>query len=654
MPQVVAISARREASCSAFSGVRDVGNDILLVHRFTDPGTSGINPAGVAVQGSSRGRQGARVECRVWANGRLAFSAFQINMSSESIASRNAGLCDGMIVEPLRELYRRSIERLRRQDAALSRSATVQGITLQNDHVVGLYDFASTVIGHGEVSHLHDDLIVITDAQQWSYTVLIPIGPAFRNGETDLYQVELAVHVEYGAVQIGILNREEKDFVGAALVPQNCAWQTVTLFTPPIDRAGPLVIRNAADTGASRARCRLVSVTRKVGTISEKFVPAAPSLEEAIAVATQIQASAEVLAAMTSSNPEIASAVAPVVVDATGRLRHALARGGKGLIGTHAGAIEAIFESLTSNQLCRIASTIAATPTLHPIPGWRMDSFLESAELATFVRYAIWLVLRRHADAEPVNTPWHAGTRLGLNLGNDLSLAVFVGGSFEPNEFALLDQVLQPGMTVLDGGANEGAYTLFLAARVGREGRVLAVEPSPRELERLKANVALNGMPQVTVIEAALAEQPGEVELLLAEPHHAGQNTLGGFAYPGMVAAGSLRVAATTVDALAKAQNLASLDMIKLDIEGAELRALIGAGEVLRRWRPLLLFEAAQGTLARQGGSLQGVLSLLADCDYRVLSFDRATGAPAPIGRASPSDNLVAVHRERDWGLPAS
>jgi FkbM family methyltransferase len=559
-----------------------------------------------------------------------------------------------MIVGQLWELYRRFIERLRRQDVPLSPSAIVQVAALQNDYVAGLYDFASTVIGHGNVSHANGDLIVITDPRQWAYTAMVPIGPAFRSGETNRYQVELAVHVKYGAVQIGILNQEEKDFVDATVVPQNCAWQVVTLHTPPIDRAGPLVIRNAANTGASRARCRLVSVSRRVATVSEQFVPPTPSLQEAMSVAAQIRALAEVLAPMTSVDPEIASAVAPVVVDATGRLRHALARGGQGLIGTHAGAIETIFASLTSDQLARIASAIATTPTLCPIPGWRMDSFLESASLATFVRYAIWLMGRRHAAAEPVNLPWYAGTRLGLSLGNDLSLAVFVGGSFEPNEFVLLDQVLQRGMTVLDGGANEGAYTLFLAARVGREGRVFAVEPSPRELERLKANVSLNNMAQVTVIEAALVEQLGEVELLLADAAQAGLNTLGRFTHAGVVAAGSVRVVATTIDAVVKTQNLVSFDVVKLDLEGAEQRALIGARETLRRWRPLLLFEAAQGALARQGGSLQGVLSLLADCDYRVLSFDRATGAPAPIGSAPLSDNLVAVHRERDWGLPAS
>jgi len=132
---------------------------------------------------------------------------------------------------------------------------------------------------------------------------------------------------------------------------------------------------------------------------------------------------------------------------------------------------------------------------------------------------------------------------------------------------------------------------------------------------------------------------------------HAGQNTLGSFMYQGVAAAGAVRVAATTIDELARAQGLTALDVIKLDLEGAELRALSGARNTLLRWRPLLVFEAAEAALARQGGSLQGVLSLLAECGYRVFCIDPATGLLAPLGITPISDNLVAVHPERDWGL---
>jgi len=68
--------------------------------------------------------------------------------------------------------------------------------------------------------------------------------------------------------------------------------------------------------------------------------------------------------------------------------------------------------------------------------------------------------------------PWHYGTRLRLFLGNDMSRRIHIAGCVEPNQFAFLDHVLQPGMTFLDAGGNDGIYTVFAAKRVGGEGTV--------------------------------------------------------------------------------------------------------------------------------------------------------------------------------------
>jgi FkbM family methyltransferase len=508
------------------------------------------------------------------------------------------------------------------------------------------YDFAEAKTAHGQVRQIGDLLEVTTDPQPWAYAAVVPISTAFQDGETSSYEVELSVRVDQGVVQIGILNRAEDNFPSAAIVAESSTWQTVSLVTPPLNNAGPLVVRNAAGPGPGRARCRMVAAARLDPVESLQ-----PSSAEAELLATQLQASAEVLGPMIVADPWLARAVAQRVVDAALLLRPSLACGGQGLIEMGIDSITSVFARLTDEQLAQLAPAIASLAPLRLMPGWRTDSFLESGELATFVRYAIWFALRRHEAASHVILSWHAGTRLDLDLRNDLGRAIFVAGRYEPNELALLDHTVKPGMIVLDGGASEGAYALFLGALVGEAGRVIAVEPSPRELQRLQANIALNRMAQVTVVRAALTDQAGEVELLVAERTHAGQNTLGGFVYPGVAAAGSVRTPATTIDTLIETQNLTALDVIKLDLEGTELRALAGAHETLRRWRPLLLFEAAQDSLAKQGGSLRGLLSLLVDCGYQVLSFDPSTGLPSRIGGLPLSDNLVAVHPERHWGL---
>jgi FkbM family methyltransferase len=327
---------------------------------------------------------------------------------------------------------------------------------------------------------------------------------------------------------------------------------------------------------------------------------------------------------------------------------------GRTVVDTDGYAIEAVFARLPAKTLAVVGRTVAELSPLEPMSHWRFGGFVDSPDLAVHVRHSLWRAGKARGGVGPIVMPWHAGTRLNLLLDNDLSLTLFAGGAFEPNQFALLDRVLRPGMVVLDGGANEGVYTVFAAARVGPKGRIIAVEPSPRELERLKANLALNRLRNVEIVEAALTDRSGSARLLMAEPAHAGQNTLGKFAYA-ISAAGEEEVETITLDELVQERGLARLDILKLDIEGAELRALSAAWRCLSEMRPLILAEVSDKALTHQGGSAATLLQLLEDAGYVVLTFDDETGEPIPLRSANrlPSNNIVAVHRDRDWGLLA-
>jgi len=301
-----------------------------------------------------------------------------------------------------------------------------------------------------------------------------------------------------------------------------------------------------------------------------------------------------------------------------------------------------------------VAQHMTTLDPLRPIPNWRFGAFWKSRDLAVHVRHSLWMAAQARRGKLPVIVPWHGDTRLRLYLDNELSHTLFSGGSFEPNEFALLDRVLQPGMVFVDGGANEGTYAIFAAARVGPAGRVVAVEPSRREVTRLRGNVALNRLRNIAIVEAALAEAAGWVQLLIAEPQHAGQNTLGEFAYS-IRSVGTEEVAAITLDELVEQHALTRLDVLKLDLEGAELRALKGARRTLAVSKPLILTEVLEPALASQGGSAAALFELIEDGGYVLLTIDDATGEPVPLrsSNLSPSGNVVAVHIDRDWGLLA-
>ena len=83
--------------------------------------------------------------------------------------------------------------------------------------------------------------------------------------------------------------------------------------------------------------------------------------------------------------------------------------------------------------------------------------------------------------------------------------------------------------------------------------------------------------------------------------------------------------------------------MVKLDAEGCEARILTGGLATIRRFKPLLLTEVAPEHLAAQGSSVDGLLELLDDLDYRVWIFDRDGGLRLLAGDERLSDNIVAA-----------
>src|SRR6185295_11683135 len=84
-------------------------------------------------------------------------------------------------------------------------------------------------------------------------------------------------------------------------------------------------------------------------------------------------------------------------------------------------------------------------------------------------------------------------------------------GEFSESEIALFAQVLKPGMTVIDAGANIGTHTLFFANTVGARGRVFAFEPQRVIYQMLCGNVALNVHGNVMTVQAALGAAPGRI-----------------------------------------------------------------------------------------------------------------------------------------------
>jgi FkbM family methyltransferase len=287
---------------------------------------------------------------------------------------------------------------------------------------------------------------------------------------------------------------------------------------------------------------------------------------------------------------------------------------------------------------CWLGRHAAAKPVLEPCPGWVLGAG-ERQGLAKRVRRLLWRWLRREFEVE-----WIAGLRLELLPGNETSRAIFVTGRYEPNEFSVLQKVLRPGMTFVDVGANMGLYSLFAAKKVTAQGRVLAIEPSSREYEILSRNIKRNHLANIRALNIAASDRQGAAELLVAPLKNAGHNTLGEFGY-GTALERKERVPTERLDDIVRQEGLERVDVIKMDVEGAEMLALRGAADTLRRFQPLLLLEVSDRTLQHQGSSSRKLLNFLAAEGYQLYQFSSQTGLPCRLERRPQFDaeNIVAV-----------
>ena len=163
------------------------------------------------------------------------------------------------------------------------------------------------------------------------------------------------------------------------------------------------------------------------------------------------------------------------------------------------------------------------------------------------------------------------GVKLRCHLGdNTTERDVFIRG-FNAPRVGLMRVVgeLKSGDTFVDVGANCGIFTAFAAKKVGPAGRVVAIEPMPEMLERLRHNVAINGFQHVTIFATAVGEDRGTATLHL-HPRNRGKSSI----VP-TFSGSAIEVPVQSLADIAKTAGLECIDILKVDIEGFEDRALI-------------------------------------------------------------------------------
>ena len=233
------------------------------------------------------------------------------------------------------------------------------------------------------------------------------------------------------------------------------------------------------------------------------------------------------------------------------------------------------------------------------------------------------------------------GSVLDLDLAQPMCLGLFFHGKqpHEPAAAKLIEHVLVSGSSFIDVGANVGYYTAMAAQRVGAEGAVVAVEPLPSALSLLRVNASR--FTNVTIHAVAAGEHARIVNFY---PNELGdRSSLLPDAGPTL---GAIRVPMRPLDDLT--MSLEHVDLVKIDVEGAELDVMRGARQLIARCQPVIYWEHVEAYTRRTNVGLEDYESLLRSITGGSYMITWADQTISPVLASSePSGYLLAIPEAR-------
>lgn len=207
---------------------------------------------------------------------------------------------------------------------------------------------------------------------------------------------------------------------------------------------------------------------------------------------------------------------------------------------------------------------------------------------------------------------------------------LIAGESYEEDEVGLCQQLIKPGMTVIDIGANIGYFTLLFAKLVGNHGHVIAIEPEPDNFLYLQQNVTINRCQNVKLLPVALADRVGTMDLWVGKT----SQTTASFIKENVLYEDQINrvvVATQTLDKILQDMAITQVDFIKLDIQGFEEVALRGAEQLLQRTHAAIIMELWPYGIQKSGRSIDSLLSLITQYQYECYRLiDGAKGELKP------------------------
>ena len=225
--------------------------------------------------------------------------------------------------------------------------------------------------------------------------------------------------------------------------------------------------------------------------------------------------------------------------------------------------------------------------------------------------------LAKRLTTRPLWVELQPGVMMRLDPRDMISRVLLETGEWEQDTWRAIASHLGPGRTFVDVGAHIGHCSLMAAGVVGPNGLVIAIEGNPRTVKQLRDNVWASGA-RVNVQSAVCSSSEKFVDFFISSGKIRGKSSIS--QANASVAEGSPssdQIKAYPLDSILTQLRMSRVDVLKIDVEGAELEVLRGAKDTLTRHRPVLIIELEEELLATMGTSSSEVHDLLATYGYR-------------------------------------
>ena len=196
-----------------------------------------------------------------------------------------------------------------------------------------------------------------------------------------------------------------------------------------------------------------------------------------------------------------------------------------------------------------------------------------------------------------------------------IARSIFLTGVWEPKVTDFARSWLRPGMVAVDVGAHVGYYTLLFAHLVGEDGHVFAFEPIPAVNRCLEQSIRLNGFANVTMFSTALLDVDGNSPI----------GRKGKLVQPDAASTKDPIIETRVFDHWREEWGIGPVDLVKIDVEGAEMNVLLGMENCLDDSKPSLLVEVHPQGLRDFGFSPSILLEFLSERGYRAQAVDGDT-----------------------------